>query len=326
MRIRSTKPEFWRSSTMAQFDMEERLILKALESYVDDNGVGRDSVVIFCADAFPHDLAKSSEIVAKVSRALDRFSEADIIVRYTVAGEPLLYVRHWKRWQYIDKPKAGRYPRPDGTMNYRQTVDETIGADQAVDVMPDRETYVEPPETFAKTSRKPPEKDPQIQSGEQGNRGTVRAKARTTRANQQRRQPTFTEQLRGTPDPTPNAPPEDTATRPTASTAAADLVRAAFPLGRYPDPVLADLRIRVSALLNEGTDPSLITEALRLWDERDGGPGLLPHLLADAAKARRPKPAANGKPTAYETKTAHNAAVYAALGTAADDQPKAITP
>ena len=172
MRIRSTKPEFWRSSTMAEFDMEDRLILKALESYVDDNGVGRDNVVIICADAFPHDLAKSPEIVAKVSGALQRFAEADIIVRYTVGGEPLVYVRWWKRWQYIDKPKAGRYPRPDGTMNYREVVDETIGAGQAITVMPVREVSPKPRENRAKTSRKPAAKGPQIQSGEQGNRGT----------------------------------------------------------------------------------------------------------------------------------------------------------
>lgn len=172
MRIRSTKPEFWRSATMAQFDMEDRLILKALEAYVDDNGVGKDSVVMIAADAFPHDLAKSPEIVAKISGALHRFAEADIIVRYTVGGEPLLYVRWWKRWQYIDKPKAGRYPRPDGTMNYREPVDETIGAAQAITEMPIREVSPELPVKRAKSSRKPPAKDPQIQSGEQGNRGT----------------------------------------------------------------------------------------------------------------------------------------------------------
>jgi hypothetical protein len=172
MRIRSTKPEFWRSKTIAQFDWETRLVLKALESYVDDNGVGKDSVVIFCADAFPHDLAKSPEICAKVARSLDQLSEAGLIVRYSVADEDLLYIRRWKQWQYIDKPKAGRFPRPDGSMNYRDSVDEAIGPGQgvcnAVWVDSVREGAPELPENFANISSG----YPQIQSGEQGNRGS----------------------------------------------------------------------------------------------------------------------------------------------------------
>lgn len=170
MRIRATKPEFWRSKTIARFDWDTRLILKALESYVDDNGVGKDSVIVFCADAFPHDIANSPEIFAKVSRSLGKLAEADLIVRYIVAGEDLVYVRHWKRWQYIDKPKAGRYPRPDGTMNYRDTVDETIGAGQGITDPEPREVAPEPTEDCAKTARRLPEECPQIQSGEQRNR------------------------------------------------------------------------------------------------------------------------------------------------------------
>ncbi|AER48441.1 replication initiation protein [Mycobacterium phage Babsiella] len=172
MRIRSTKPEFWRSATIAELDWDTRLVLKALEAYVDDNGVGKDNVVIFCADAFPHDLAKSSEIVAKISRSLARLSEAGLIVRYEVDGEPLIYVRHWRKWQYIDKPKAGRYPRPDGSMNYRDPVDESIGAGQSVAASEIREDSPEVRENFAKSSPEVPEECPQIQSGEQGNRGT----------------------------------------------------------------------------------------------------------------------------------------------------------
>lgn len=172
MRIRATKPEFWQSKTISTLDWDTRLILKALESYVDDNGVGRDSVTLFATAAFPYDIEKSPEIFAKVSRSLSRLSEVGIIVRYTVGGEPLVYVRQWKKWQYIDKPKQGRYPRPDGSMNYRDAVDESIGAGQGITdpSMPDGRT--QPPENLAKTARKVPEECPKIQSGEQGNRGS----------------------------------------------------------------------------------------------------------------------------------------------------------
>lgn len=136
------------------------------------------------------------------------------------------------------------------------------------------------------------------------------AKAGATRAKRpQRPQPTFTEQLRGEPDPIPDAPPDDQGARPVAGTLAATLVREALPPNKYPAAVLTDLRLRVGALLHEGTDESLIAAALQLWDQRDGGPGLLPHLLADAVKAR----GAAATPTAYERKTAHNAEVFAQL-------------
>jgi hypothetical protein len=172
VRIRSTKPEFWQSETIAQLDWDTRLILKALESYVDDNGVGKDSVTLFVTAAFPHDVEKSPEIFAKVARSLSRLSEVGIIVRYSVRGERLVYVRRWRKWQYIDKPKQGRYPRPDGSMNYRDDCDETIGAGQGITDPVDREESPKRPEDCAKTARNVPEECPQIQSGEQGNRGT----------------------------------------------------------------------------------------------------------------------------------------------------------
>lgn len=172
MRIRATKPEFWQSETMAEFDFFTRLVLKALESYVDDNGVGKDSTTLFVTAAFPHDVEKSPEIFAKVARSLDQLSDKNLIVRYRVGGEKLVYVRQWRKWQYIDKPKQGRYPRPDGTTEYRQDVDETIGAGRGVtDPLDDTRTS-EVREDCAHSSRSVPEDCPQIQSGEQGNRGS----------------------------------------------------------------------------------------------------------------------------------------------------------
>jgi hypothetical protein len=46
MRIRSTKPEFWRSERIASVNWDARLVLKGLESYVDDNGVGVDDIAL----------------------------------------------------------------------------------------------------------------------------------------------------------------------------------------------------------------------------------------------------------------------------------------
>lgn len=172
LRIRATKPEFWESETIGRLDWDTRLILKALEAYVDDNGVGKDSVTLFCTSAFPHDVEKSPEIFAKVSRSLARLSEVGIIVRYSVAGERLVYVKQWKKWQYIDKPKKGRYPRPDGTREYIEVVDETIGAGQGITDSDDGQLDTQSAESYPQTARSVPEECPPIQSGEQGNRGS----------------------------------------------------------------------------------------------------------------------------------------------------------
>ena len=78
MRIRSTKPEFWRSRTVASVDWAARLVLKGLESYVDDNGVGKDDVELIVSDVFPRDMARNpSRTLARVSRALARVSRLE---------------------------------------------------------------------------------------------------------------------------------------------------------------------------------------------------------------------------------------------------------
>jgi hypothetical protein len=129
MRIRSTKPEFWRSERIASVDWEARLVLKALESYVDDNGVGKDDVALIVGDLFQRDLVREpSRTLARLTEAIGSLSQAGLLHRYVVDGTHLLYISFWESIQRIDKPLAGRLPRPDGTMNYK---DSTIGASLA---------------------------------------------------------------------------------------------------------------------------------------------------------------------------------------------------
>jgi hypothetical protein len=154
VRIRSTKPEFWRSKTIATLDWGVRHVLKGLESYVDDNGVGKDDIALIAADVFPRDLsANAPETLARLSEAISELHEADLIARYEVDGEELLYIDRWKELQRIDKPARGRFRRPDGTLEYSEDVN--------------RDSYRKPREGVANT--------PEVLApgtGEQGNRGT----------------------------------------------------------------------------------------------------------------------------------------------------------
>ena len=154
MRIRATKPEFWRSKTISALSWDIRLVLKGLESYVDDNGVGKDDIALIAADVFPRDLSASPrDTLARLTEAISMLHSADLIARYEVDGEDLLYIDKWRDIQRIDKPGKGRFPRPDGTFEYIEDVDRAT-------YRTIRDTLARPPVTLAPVT------------GEQRNRGT----------------------------------------------------------------------------------------------------------------------------------------------------------
>lgn len=151
MRIRSTKPEFWKSRRVASVSWDARLVLKGLESYVDDNGVGVDDIELIVTDVFPRDMfANPRETVARVSEAITELAKAGLLHRYDGNGDHLLYIAFWESIQRIDKPGKGRNPRPDGTFEYK-----------ASEI---RESVASLPETLAPGT------------GEQRNRGTEEIK------------------------------------------------------------------------------------------------------------------------------------------------------
>lgn len=112
MRIRTTKPDFWRSSVISEQPREVRLLLIGLKSYVDDNGVGLDDYRQIAADLFP---LESDPLEARefVREGLARLSRGSLITRYTVAGVSYIYIPGWDGDQRVDKPNKPRYPTPD---------------------------------------------------------------------------------------------------------------------------------------------------------------------------------------------------------------------
>lgn len=113
MRIRSIKPEFWRSPDISCLEIEDRLLFIGLWSYVDDNGVGEDRESMIAADLFADDLSRDPrETFARVSRGLSKLSEAGRIVRYEADGRHFLAIENWGKHQRIDKPAKPRFPGP----------------------------------------------------------------------------------------------------------------------------------------------------------------------------------------------------------------------
>lgn len=126
MRIRTIKPEFWRSDDIAALDYFDRLLFIGLWSYVDDNGVGRDEERIIAADLFALD-DDPRETLARVSRGLQHLSDAGLVDRYTVEERDFLHITKWERHQKIDRPGKARYPMPkDGVTRQNSNSRESV--------------------------------------------------------------------------------------------------------------------------------------------------------------------------------------------------------
>jgi murein DD-endopeptidase MepM/ murein hydrolase activator NlpD len=122
MRIRSVKPEFWRSDDVAVLSREHRLLFIGLWSYVDDNGVGIDDYRQVAADLFALD-DDQNEVREFVREGLARLAGAFLIARYEVGGRRYLYVTGWKH-QRVDKPNKPRYPLPPRAESDPPTCDD----------------------------------------------------------------------------------------------------------------------------------------------------------------------------------------------------------
>lgn len=155
MRIRSIKPEFWRSEDVKRLPREIRLLFVGLWSYVDDNGVGVDDYRRIAADLGPleDDPVEFREYVrdglARLSRRSPEGFGPPLVARYEVDGKRYIFITGWEH-QRVDKPAKSRYPLPPEGWTSED---------------PD------PPEDVAKPSGESRE-SVAPGTGEQGNRGT----------------------------------------------------------------------------------------------------------------------------------------------------------
>lgn len=125
MRIRSVKPEFWRSPDTTDLDFFTRLFFIGLWNYVDDNGVGEDNINLIRSDLFPRE-PNIEEISLRIHGALTELSNKGQIVRYadSLSGRDYIHVTSWHH-QKINRPTESLKPLPtsqycvltDGSLN-----------------------------------------------------------------------------------------------------------------------------------------------------------------------------------------------------------------
>ena len=110
MRIRTIKPEFWRSEDIAALSIEDRLLFIGLWSYVEDNGVGRDEPQLIQCDLYPLDTFTEASV--RTHGGLMRLSQQGLITRYEGPdGRRYLQINSWDKHQKINRPSKLRFPQ-----------------------------------------------------------------------------------------------------------------------------------------------------------------------------------------------------------------------
>lgn len=158
MRIRSIKPEFWRSDDITKLSREDRLLFVGLWQYVDDNGVGIDDYRQITADLFALE-DDQNEVRAYVREGLATLARGLLIARYEADGKNLLYIRSWDRHQRVDRPNKSRFPVPDPS-DPPPTSESTTDSQQTLDGL-------------ATDSRQ----SPRLEQGNRGTKKTAKADA-----------------------------------------------------------------------------------------------------------------------------------------------------
>ena len=110
MRIRTIKPEFWRSEDIAALSIEDRLLFIGLWSYVEDNGVGRDEPQLIQCDLYPLDTFTEASV--RTHGGLMHLSQQGLITRFEGPdGRRYLQINSWDKHQKINRPSKPRFPQ-----------------------------------------------------------------------------------------------------------------------------------------------------------------------------------------------------------------------
>src|SRR5688500_10427158 len=108
-RIRTIKPEFFTSLTIADLTPEQRLTFIGLWTHVDDEGRCVDDARLIKAAVWPLD----DRTAADVEDDLRALTEASLITRYTLTRKRYMAVTGWREHQRINRPTPSKLPAPE---------------------------------------------------------------------------------------------------------------------------------------------------------------------------------------------------------------------
>lgn len=108
-RIRTTKPSFWGSGTVAKLSRDARLLALGLISMADDDGRFLGSTAAINGFVFPND-----DLPPKaVRRWLDELAKVGLIREYVHDGVSYAAFPSWHEHQVINRYTPSVLPEPD---------------------------------------------------------------------------------------------------------------------------------------------------------------------------------------------------------------------
>jgi hypothetical protein len=107
-RIRTIKPQFWGSASVAELSFDARLLLVGLISMADDDGRFIASHSAIAGYVFPHDNVQP----ARLRRWLDEIEGSEIVRLYQVGRIEYGVFPKFRRHQRVDKPQKSPLPAP----------------------------------------------------------------------------------------------------------------------------------------------------------------------------------------------------------------------
>jgi hypothetical protein len=128
-RIRSIKPDFFTSETVASLPLSARLTFIGLWTYVDDNGVGLDNELLINAAIWPLE-EDPLETLARTREDLATLSREGLVERYRDSRKRYLHVTSWGEHQKVDHPRKPRYPLPVEVTSIVPLISENEPVDQ----------------------------------------------------------------------------------------------------------------------------------------------------------------------------------------------------
>jgi len=112
MRIRTIKPSFWSSLTIAALEIPARLTFLGLLNYADDEGRGVADPRLIKAAIWPLDDGVDP---GTIQGQLEAIVAQGLIEVYESAGRSLFQVAGWEEHQKVSKPQPSSFPPPAGS-------------------------------------------------------------------------------------------------------------------------------------------------------------------------------------------------------------------
>lgn len=113
-RIRTVKPEFWRSPDVIELDDFQQLLYIGLWNFTDDEGRGAYNPTAIAADIFLRKYALDPRgVTHDIEEAFKAYAERDMVTVYRVRGRDYYQINNWHSHQKINRPQKSKIPPLD---------------------------------------------------------------------------------------------------------------------------------------------------------------------------------------------------------------------